>query len=357
MGRKFFDIQPYNWFYKDVVDMESVLLDDDIPFVSGYPFNDFVSGFDRVDHIIDNITSPNSIFEVPRILTNTAQNPVIVYVDGIITIIDEVNPNVPTIGSTQIKLRRVVGTGSTIRVVQQGIPSVDPNNRNTPIGVTKAFEFPSIQLDIPIGENYIYNPFSNVSLEVAKFNGSQLKRIPYSSTVLTNYLFFKGTDEYTVSPSGKIYVPFDLNNQEIEISYSTSGSNGIENPRYKRGRVKSEQLVYFGFFPDAVISRAEFFTFLNNIRIYLTRKLSDSDPFRSTKTTSRFTDVQSAINQNPNVWYWQHIRDLEEIKLSNGDYLINGRPDGNLYVNSEVTRAEIVVLLDLLRVWFVEAFM
>jgi hypothetical protein len=357
MQRKFFDIQPNQWFFKDVVDMENVLLDDDIPFVSGYPFNEFEVGLDRVDLIIDDIKSPTSILEVPKTLSHTAQNPVIVYVDGIITVMDEVNMNVPSQGFTQIKLRRVVAPGSIVRVLQQGIPSVDSSNRNTPVGVTKAFYYPSMQLTIPTGESYIYNPFSSTSFEVAKFSGSQLKRVPYDHTIHSNFLFFKGLYEYTVSPSGVLYVPFDLNNQEVEIKYATVGASGLENSRYKNDRVESSQLVYFGFFPDAIISRAEFFTFLNNIRIYLTRKFSDSTPYRSTKTTSRFADVQSAINQNPNIWYWQHVRDLEDIRLSNGDYFINGRPDGNLYVNLEVTRAEIVVLLDILRTWFIEAFM
>lgn len=345
--RRFFDIKPRHWYYNDVIDIESILLDDDIPFVTGYPFNAFEEGHERIDHMISVIVNTNEIV-VPEVMTHTADDPVTVFVDGMLSIIEEVTPDLAA-GETLIRLRRVVPQGSVVRVLQQGKPAVT-GDRNTPTGVVNEFEYPRLKLNIPAGSTYKYNPFSANALEVARYRGSQLKRVDYSTDINDNFLFFKGHDEYTVSPDGFIYVPFGLNNEEIELSYAVEDEGGIERSRYIRGIAMSDSLVYFGFFPQAVISRAEFFTFLNNIRLYLTRRLADDDPWRSNSETSRFSDV------NTDAWYWQHVRDLEQLRLPDGRYIVNGMPNGTLMPNSIVTRAEIITLLDLFRVWFIEAF-
>ena len=362
MSSRFFDVLPNYWYYNDVVELEDIILDNDKQFISGFPFNNFVVGKEAVD-IIVNVTQSGVEIVLDIVIRDTTDNRATVYVDGFITSA-KITPDSPVAGKTKVSLTRPISQGQTVRIIQQGVPMVDSGTGRPSANGQKPFSYP--HFDVITDSNLMYASDITQTFwsERALYNGAELRRVEYSDSIHTNKTFFSNDYEYTVSPDGILYAPFNLNNEVIEIKYSyidistgVIGTDGYTKLRATLGI--DESLVYFGFFPNAKITRSEFFAILNNLRLYLTRKYSVGEPYRSTKTTSRFSDVQSQLSTNP--WWWVHIRDLEELKLPkqiNGkdDYLINGRPDGTLDYNALVNRAEIITLIDKFRQWFIEAF-
>jgi hypothetical protein len=215
----------------------------------------------------------------------------------------------------------------------------------------------------------------NADNERVTINGTELLRREYPGhdQLHSNYRFFNSDYEYTISPlSGFMYLPYTWHNATVSIKFSyhpTGDSTDIRTDGYKTGTCKipfndpDQQLVYFGFFPDAKMTRAEFFTLLNNLRMYLIRKFSIVDPYRNDDPnyTSIYLDVSTAVSaemastgQYP--WWWQHIRDMEVLKLSNGTRVIAPRPGNVLALEGDISRGELVTVLDNFRVWFIEAF-
>jgi hypothetical protein len=85
-------------------------------------------------------------------------------------------------------------------------------------------------------------------------------------------------------------------------------------------------------------------------------RYSDSEPPRSAKTTSKYVDVQSAITTVNIPYWWEHFRDLEDMRCPDGSYLFNGEGHNKFGIDSPITRAEVAVLVNRFRKIMVEAF-
>lgn len=362
MSNGFSDVTPDKWYYRDIIELSSLILDEDIPFVLGYPYNTFETGQEAVDELIISQTS-ESIVTSTHALVHTDVNPLSIWVDGVLASFVTLEEG-SVAGTTVITLKRTVRPGSLIRIFQAGIPEVDVNNRNQPVGVGFPWEFPSVVLPITSGRTYVYDPFSSVGFERVIYRGSQLERVNYDVSILTDYNFFTSDDQYTVGPDGTAYFPFDLMNEFVEMGFlEKDDTTGIHHLGYVNGVGATPTIdptkrkVYFGFFPDVIISRAQAITIMNNMRLHYLRRLSDSDPYReSVSSVSRFTDINTFLqNTDPDPWWWQHLRDMESLKMSDGSYMVNGYPDGNFYLDNTLTRAQMVTLIDLMRQWMVDA--
>jgi hypothetical protein len=400
---KFIDVTADKWYYRDIEELMEVRFDGK-PFFSGIHYNIFGEGMEAVDEdIVINTHGQHEVF-INTAVHPTEANPLVVFVDGIVTAIDEIVPD-DTAGRTYIKLKRGVAAGSVVRVFYAGEPElkvacvgestpiratasdsgsiirtmdngekikylaiegnwfkvedsvtlsigyvkIDRNARLTPAGIDwTGVSYPSAALIIDSGYSYVYDPFEGLSAEDVRFNGKQLRRV---ST--TNDLEFE--DDYCIVDN-RLYTNFELNNQVLEVLILQKNSQGLIKRKWQKLRVQSPKIVHRNrFFPDLMTSRTEMISTLNNLRLHMTRRFSDSEPWRSSKTTSRFDDVQAKLDTGTTPWWWQHVRDFEDMVMPDGSYLIEGVNKTTLGIDVNITRGEMAALLDKMRIWLVEA--
>jgi hypothetical protein len=86
-------------------------------------------------------------------------------------------------------------------------------------------------------------------------------------------------------------------------------------------------------------------------------RFTDSYEDVETGSSSRFTDVQDVLDSsNGNYpWWWSHVFQLERLRFSDGEYLLQGI-NGNLLVEKPITRAEMITIVDRFREWIVDVF-
>jgi hypothetical protein len=370
MSNRFFDVLPNHWFYKDLRELENIIDDDSKQFVTGIPFNKFETGKEGIDKGYP-VLSATNVLVLDIAFDSTQENPVTTYVDGIVTNCSVVK-NKPVEGKTTITFQRKLILGQYIRVVRKGTPKLtDVGYWSEELGKPDAnvgklpFSYPHVQF---VGtEDSLFGSFTDPTdpyfVERVTRNGSELKKIDYPTTNINDDMFFfKSDNEYTVSPQGKVYVPFSLNLENITMKFSYFNNFDAISVGSMTARAEidpTENLLYFGYFPNGRTSRAELFTLLNNLRIYLTRRYSSVDPFKNdSKTTSRFPTVQSklvgTVGTPSEPWYWKHVKVIEDLKLPNGDYIIP--QDDDLDLDIALRRKEAIVYIENFRVWFIESF-
>lgn len=401
---KFVDVQPYHWFYNQVEDIADLALRDGRKFLYGIYYNAFQEGKQAVDFTYAEKTA-HSEKVVDFIVSTADDNPLLAFVDGISVAIDDVTPNT-TNGSTYIKYRRMIPANATVRLIYGGEPQLavrvigdsasmrpspdistfkrtvyfdewydlissdgvwfkvkdgidegyiysDDNVtiQPSPIKVIggSTIKFPSADLNITGDFQYVYNPFYERHWEDISSNGQQLKRVENSSLI-------KESNEYAIE-NGKIYVHYNLNNSTVEGTVLTT-YQGVTKPKYIKLRPYSDNILYQNrFFPDIEIPRVDFISLLNRLRINFYEKFSDSSAPKSTRTTSRFADVQAELDKPGDPpWWWEDFRDLESLQFPGGGYLFNGVGNNNFGIHKTITRAECAAILNRFRKLMVEAF-
>jgi len=399
----FIDVTADKWYFRDISELMDIIIDG-TPFYSSFKYNVFKEGKAAIDvDIVANVQGQYE-FYVDGLINPTGDTPLTVFVDDIATVVDEVVPDEAS-NKTYIKLGRGVGVGSVVRVFYAGEPEIEvvalsnavdiktsPSELSTtartlsymdrvsyrgvegnwfkvydnvtssngyvkvdryarttpavvnPIGV----EYPFASLIIDDGYFYVYDLFEGLSTEVVRFNGRQLRRVDSINAISLD-------DDYCIS-SGKIYTNYNLNGKLLEVSFLIQNSQGILKNKYQKLRVRSSKVVYNNyFFPDLLTSKAEAITTLNKLRIYILKRFTDTEPWRSTKNTSRFPDVQFKLDSGSTPWWWEHVRDFEDMIMPDGKYLLDGVTQSELGADSNVTRAEMAALIDKTRIWLLEA--
>jgi hypothetical protein len=345
--RRFIDVNPYDWFFRDITE----LLDAESGFFVGIPYNTFAENSPAIDISYVNTVLGTGIV-IHTVVGKNDDNPITVLVDGAEVEHGDPVMNTPSAGYTSFELYRLVAVGSSVRVKAPGIPLMT-SGTDRPAGVSGVnLEYPHAQL-VADGD-YYFDPMYGKTTELVYINGKQLKRVIYDAAKISNWTLFGEEDEYTISPSKVIYVNFNMRNDTIELQFHTS-IGGIIVPNYRSGvLLEAQNIKYFNrFFPNTKMYRLEVLTSLNKLRMIMEEKFTDGSAFRSTKTSSRFIDVDALLGGTP-PWWWEHVRDLEEVVLSDGSYLLTGYPDGNLYPSAAVTRAHLVVLMEKFSHWMVD---
>lgn len=413
---KWLDVTPDKWFYRDINELTDIIVkvkqlnnngevvESEQNFYSGIAYNDFISGKEAVDYEFI-ATNKQIEFRIPSVVNPTSNNPLVVYVNGINVAIDKITPNSPS-GKTYIKLTRPLREGSVVRAVYSGEPKMSvfigkdntpvlfsiesslivdylmrgdhvnlvsesgnyyqvsyPRHKNVFIEKTDAVRiapavitgnptYPYANLTFDSGYSYLYDPYEGYTSEVVKCNGRQLMRVESQ-----NDLGFP--DRYYIdTQNNRIYVSYELNKETIEANFLERNLSGIIKIKYLILKPSSNYVKYINrFFPDVFTTRAELIKCIDMMRMYFIEKYTDSEPYMSTKTTSRFADVNAILQASVNPpWWWNYVRNIEDLKFKNGAYLLTGVGRGNLGIDLRVTRAEAVALMDKFRMWFIEVF-
>lgn len=337
----FVDILNGSWYYNDINDLQELTSIDDEKFFAGYNYNAFEAGKEPIDYRFtypdsDDTKSiyseTNNSFIINSSIIVTDNNPLLVYVDGILVTIDSIRIDEPAAGKTLVGLVRGVSAGSEVRFKYAGVPSLitDPHNNEREVpGLTGLpLIVPSTDLVITSGYSYKYDPFNTKITEVVKYYGTQLKRVDLIVDGVTGLGLpsqsIKNENEYCIDDTGattKLCVHYALNNEPIEISFLSEDTQGVQKSEYNFSLIpftETENMLYTDrFFPDITTTRAEIFTLLNKLRVHLFKRFTiiPEEDLRVDKTESRFPDVQAELDVSE-PWWWTHVKDLEDLVIS-----------------------------------------
>ncbi|SNS21851.1 hypothetical protein SAMN05446037_100675 [Anaerovirgula multivorans] len=268
------DVQPGDWFFKDVTEASNIQDEDGGFLIASIPYNAFEGGS---PYLYTEITSQGqSVFTLDVSIVPTSDNPLFVYIDGVQTVYKSVEQEG---GQTKVTLYSPARQGAVGSFISLGTPSVDRFGK--PYGDTSGASYPSYTLSKAV--NYKYDKFSrNLHEQVTAF-GKLLRRIDISDADwagnVQNLLEAKikyNTDVYTISPQGVMYVPYNLNNVTCSITYSTTDSYAQTTETFKPTSAKV--LFLNRFFPNAQINRAEAFILVNKLMKIMYQRFTDVTP-------------------------------------------------------------------------------
>ena len=398
---RFIDVTADKWFAKDVNELATFKVDGS-SFYEGIPYNIFQSGKEAVDYEITNTINGKDEFFIPFNISPNANNPLVVYVDGVATAINDIVPK-PSESKTYVKLRREVGNGSVVRFKYSGEPAfavvvcfdnvkvyssmstgstvlttanigttfayverpdlgnwykVKHDNVDGYIEISKSVvtpsginftnvSLPSSIIIIDSGYVYEYSPFDGTSSESVRLNGTELQRVDTVDDIKYGEL------QYTIT-DGRLYTSYHLNNEVLEVVVLEKSNNGITKPKYQKLRVQSSKIIYYNrFFPDIATNKGELIVTLSKFKRTLLQKFTDYDYLTDRPTVSRFNDVNIAIS-NGSPWWWDFLRDLDNLRTLDGRWVFNADKDGNLHPTAPITRAELADIVDKFRIWCIE---
>jgi len=397
---KFIDVTPDKWFSKDLLELSDVEYDDQNIFM-GIPYNAFVEGGEAIDYEIINEVSGSHEFTIPHYVSPTWDNPLTVFVDNVTVAVNDIQPD-QTSSSTFIRLARSVGSGSRVRFFYSGEPrysviitknntsiyssaggggsalgsenigarfnfkgSSDSSNwyeidyngqsgfvsfsesRKIPAGMDYDGAYPSASIITDSGFSYSFDPFNNVAGETVRWSGIQLERVPSRSDIR------QGKNQYTVEGQ-TLYTNYHLNNQDLEVSILQTNNQGLMKPKHSTLKVSSDSVVYTNrMFPDISSSKAETIVLLNRLRKDILRRFTDGE-YDTATTSSRFSDVQSLLDSGNTPWWWEHVSQIESLRLLDGRWVLDSEDSENLFIDAKITRAEVADVVNKFRLWCIE---
>lgn len=337
----FVDVKEDSWYYEDFIEAANTRLKDGTPLIDAIPYNVFTTSHPYVIKDVVATQKDQKIFEISDDITNTGN--LYVYINGIQTTTKKkefIN------GNTRVELYQGQSIGTRVTFLSVGTPKVDPYLQR-PVDIVDGYTYPQKMLDnsqyaldgdkydLTKKYGYYYESFYKGVLESCYVFGNRLGRvsIPQKLWKLTsngkkpddgqNELLvrkFIGLrhDVYTVSPWGRIYLPYNANGARVEFSYSyidkatgslrRAGGGGqfsatAINSRNPSGRVLHNNRV----FPNAIASRGDAITLISRLREYFYDSLTDS-PAPSVK----FTEIQEST------YVGQRIFNLNNTFVPNG---------------------------------------
>lgn len=276
---KWIDVAPNDWFYKDVIEASNIKMEDGRDLISGIPYGGFEENAPYVyeEHVAN---GGQTEFIISSVIEPRPENPLYVYIDGTQTVFKSAEL---VEGGTKVTLYSSPRQGAIVSFASFGIPKV--NNYGKPSYPSVPVQYPSYQLSK--GSAYVYDRFASRVREYVYAFGRQLKRVDVSDTewasasnnlqkLLSEKIGYEN-DLYCVSPSGVVYLPYNLNNVTCKMVYGYM--QGYIIATSETFKPQSPSVLFTNrFFPYALITRAEAFTLINRLRITFYRRYTDSKP-------------------------------------------------------------------------------
>jgi hypothetical protein len=420
----FLDVPYGSWFYNDITELANTPTHGYGKFISSIAYNVTEPGFPVYDKIFE-ITEMTTAISLGQVITESINNPISVYQNNVnIGYLRIEN----TANDTIVHLKRYAPQGSFIRVIAWGVPKMmqdtdpaQPNYSPTRGPVVPDYtdvEMPNTALGFKSKyPSYVYVYATNYEhfSETVRLNGTPLRRVPsvldtslkqyWREAYKTDILFVESENKfyewdvslgdyattyipseeliYTITSQGKYITSPYLNNEFVTASYIIGiPQNGIVREATYRVYTeniyaKSTKMVYTNrFFPSVLTTKLQTLLFLDRLTIHLILTYSsvrDVNDLLSDKeyTESVFADVRELASEP---WWWKYIRNLENLKLSNGVYLLNYGPFGEVLTDATprptntklgylnpitgyeqlITRGEVAYLINRFRKYYIE---
>lgn len=276
------DVKEHDWFYNEVMEASSIVLEDGRPLIEGIGYRLFKDGAPYIyeEHVAQ---TGQTEFTLEKKIVPTGSNPLYVYIDGVQTMYKELKQDS---GVTTVVLYYPPKAGSVVSFASYGEPVVDKFGK--PVSASGTPIHPHKKLDH--ADTYFYDKFNRRYQEYVYAFGRALRRLDIDESewegreeadVVREKIGLK-TDVYAVSPSGTVWLPYNLNGVTCEMTY-TSLEDGVVRVRGGKFKATSPSVVHNNrFFPQAYITRAEAFVLMDRLR----------ETFYS-----RFTDMKAPSNE------------------------------------------------------------
>jgi hypothetical protein len=299
--RNFVDVQEGDWFYNEIMEAANLTLADGTDFISSIPYSSFNTG---APYLYEEQPGEQgkTYFHLTKLVQPTVDNPLYVYIDGVQTVYKAWYINGSSL--TDVELYVSPKAGTIVSFVSLGEPSVDGFGKPSLIGNES---YPAHVLDH--AATYFYDPFSRRFQEYCFAFGRKLRRLTIpdavwaagtATSVVAAYI--KDNQEvYCVSPTGTLYMPYNLNSVSISFQYTSleSGSVVIRGGTFKATAPTGNVQYNNRFFPQALITRAEAFYLVEKLRRTFYQRFSDADyPRASFEDEFHATDGQRVFKLN-----------------------------------------------------------
>lgn len=376
----FLDVPPSHWAANDVNDLAGIDLHGYGKFIESIPYNVYEENYPAYDKMFP-VETWTTEFNLGVYIKQSADNPISVFHNGVEVGYAELK--LDENNNTVVVLRRAANPGSFVRIICPGKAKIDTNNLlQVPVGVGGTYKLPEKLLGFKNPEKfgdkhkdyyYIYDQEHQYLSEYATWKGAQLKRVPYFNVLddlpatgkpndyiyirnakNTDGAFYKWDTEtnswvvdaipkenkmYTISPDGLLITPYGMHNELINIRYIVGLKDGFGNVMKSSYQLinevtyaESNYMVYVNrYFPDTYVSRLQLIAFLDRLRVHLLLEYANYKDYSElvvTKSISKsvFSDVRSLTGYE---WWWKHLANLENLKLSTGEYLLNFDENGS----------------------------
>lgn len=377
---QFLDVPPSYWAFNDINDLASINLYGYGKFIESIPYNQFETNYPAIDKMIP-IQNTTKEVSLNMNINIGIENPLTVLLNGIEVGYAEIK--LDKNNNTVVVLRREAPAGSFVRVICPGKVKMKENSPLNDPETASPGKLPekylSFLTDVELkrkyrGYYYIYDPDHLLYSEIATWKGVYLKRIPYYSASdqlpktgnINSYIYVRSADNesgifkkwdietkswvdeaipkedlmYTISPDGLLITPYALNNELINIKYviglKDESGNPIKNSYQLLNEViypESKKMVYVNrYFPESFVSRSQLIAMMDRLRVHILLEYANYKYYNEIVVTkdsnqSAFEDVRALAGAYK--WWWKHLANLEDLKLSSGEYLLNYDENGN----------------------------
>lgn len=279
--QRWVDVNERDWFFNEIMEASSIVLEDGKPFVESLGYNAYEEGKPYIYEEQDGVEGKTT-FTLSLKITPTGENPLYVYIDGIQTIYREVRDNAS--GTSDVEFYAAPPAGCIVSFGSIGVPVTDRFGKPSFSGPAVAHPYHALDY----GATYYYEPFSRQYQEYLYAFGRALKRVspPDEEWDVSTYegmadkYIGEKQDVYIVSPAkhgGVIYMPYNLNGVTCKFTYN-SMEDGVITMRGGEFRATAPNVLFNNrFFPNALITRAEAFTLIDRLRKTFYSRFTDQD--------------------------------------------------------------------------------
>lgn len=356
MTKKWIDVSPKDWYYRSVLEADRIFLDGDRDesLFTTKTYNQFITGKSRSVHNFTT-TEGQTSFKIKGYKPDSREL-VIIYIDGVAYTPSKLEKEIVHIGFPLAGSKEVSVVLSGIASMHNGDHTND-NCQTYPLKSTCTLSYPTKKLEMQA--KYVFDLRYSLN-EIVVCMGKKLKRVNVDvangesvQAALTRTIGNK--DDCFTIVNGHLYVSYNLNQFPMLVNYNYKSGAVIKN-RQKEKVVPSSKCVTYTdrFFPDITVSRGEFFTTLQRMRVSLYNKFTDRGYHPNTvANTERYIRDRSKIVGK---WYAEDVLNILDEKFNDGCYVFPLYEDDSFDPEVCVTRAEAIVYLHRFSEWALERF-
>lgn len=343
------DVDPLDWFYRDMLDMARLGLDapSEHSFIEGMPYDTFEQGHERM--IKRFVTSDGQQeFVIPGYQMHI-DNPVSVLVAGV-----QVQPE--KVENEKITMPNPLPGGLEVVCIAYGRPAYQEDGCvHRPYVETdeSVISLPSSTLSMAVD----YQDQTKYQPETVTVLGTKLKRLPVKvlseedpSEAIKKAFGFR-QDVFAIH-QGMVYLPFNYNGFPVLVGYNYQEAGSVQ---FKQENVvvSTDHARYHNrFFPNVRMKRAQFLVLLQQMRVDIYNRYTDRGLESSTYPPRTLQDRSSFSGQ----WYEQAVMDLVSEQFLDGSYVFPLYENNMLDPEKCITRAEATVFLNRFIEWALEKF-
>lgn len=347
--KRWIDVDPLDWFYRDILDMARSGLDapSEHSFIEGLPYDTFEPGHERMIKRYVTFDGQQE-FAIPGYQVHI-ENPVFV-------LIDEVQVQPEKVENEKITMPNPLPGGLEAVCIAYGRPAYREDGCVQGPYVEKdesAISLPSAALSMAAD----YQSQAKYQPETVTVLGTKLKRLPVQilteevpSEAIKKAFGFR-QDVFAIH-QGIVYLPFNYNGFTAIVGYNYRDAGRVQFKQETVIASTAHARYHDRFFPDVRIKRAQFLVLLQQMRMDIYNRYTDHGLESSAYPQRTIKDRSTFSGQ----WYEQNVMDLMSEQFLDGSCVFPLYENNMLEPEKCITRAEAVVFLNRFIEWALEKF-